>query len=257
MKTQRTRAGFTLIELLVVIAIIAILATLAIPGGMSVLKTARQQQAVNNCRQVIMTLKQFAARNNTQYPDTVINPQTGGMAQNANQAFQMLFQQKVATDERIFGAPAGYNPDGVIGTAPAYERVLTPMENHWAMTAGLTDTSAGNMPLVYENPAQPSWPPKWNTAVAGQIRPGRTWVGDQVVIGRLEGSAEVINLEGQGMAGPPKMVGGMDMFTQASEGQTMSILMPLLSTSQQTHTPCGPPIPPDGTTKVELLTNPL
>lgn len=231
MKTQRTRAGFTLIELLVVIVIIATLAGLAIPATQSVLKSARQQQAVNNCRQVIMALKQFAGRNQTQYPDTVLNPQTGGMAQNANQAFHMLFLQRVVTDERIFGCPAGYNPDGIIGTAPSYDRAVTPMENHWAMTAGLTDTSPGNMPLVFENPAQPSWPPKWNATVAGQIRPGRTWVGNQVIIGRLDGGAEIVNLEGTGMAAPPRMVGGLDMFTQASEGQMLNILMPVTSAS--------------------------
>lgn len=227
MKTQRTRAGFTLIELLVVITIIAILASLSGAAVQQVLKIGNQTRAVNNCRGIITTLKLFAARNQTQYPDTVLNPLTGAVPQNANEAFHMLFQQHVATDERIFGCPAGYNPDGVIGTAPNYERALTPMENHWAMTAGLTETSVGNTPLVFENPAQPSWPPKWNAAAAGQVKQGRVWSGNQIVVGRIDGGVEVVNLEGSGMSAPPKMVGGLDMFTQATEGQTPGILMPL------------------------------
>ena len=241
MKTQRTQAGFTLIELLVVITIIAILASLSGAAVQQVMKYGRQTQAVNNCRQVIMALTMFSGRNNTQYPDTVQNPLTGGLAQNANQAFHMLVQQRLAPDERIFGCPAGFNPDGIIGTAPNYERALTLGENHWAMTAGLTSTSPGNTPLVFENPAQPSWPPQWNSTVAGQIKAGRTWVGNQVVIGRIDGGAEIVNLEGSGMVYPPRMVGGMDMFTQATEGQTLSILMPELAATntpvQRSETP--------------------
>jgi len=227
--THRRDVGFTLIELLVVITIIAILAGLAIPAGQGVLKMARQNQASNNCRQVIMALKQFAAKNQSQYPDSVLNPLTGGTAQNANEAFHLLFQQRVIDDERVFGSPAGYSPDGMIGKAPAFDRAVTANENHWAMTAGLTDTSASNVPLVFENPVAASWPPQWNASVAGQIRPGRTWTGGQVIIGRQDGSAEIVDLNGStGMVTVPQKAGGMDIFTQATDGQTQAILLPVV-----------------------------
>ena len=227
--THRRDVGFTLIELLVVITIIAILAGLAIPAGQAVLKMARQNQATNNCKQVIMALKQFAAKNQSQYPDSVLNPLTGGTAQNANEAFHLLFQQRVIDDERIFGSPAGYSPDGIIGKSPAFANAVTANENHWAMTAGLTDTSASNVPLVFENPVAAAWPPQWNASVAGQIRPGRTWTGGQVIIGRQDGSAEVVDLNGStGMVTVPQKAGGMDIFTQATDGQTQAILLPVV-----------------------------
>ena len=227
--THRRDVGFTLIELLVVITIIAILAGLAIPAGQAVLKMARQNQASNNCRQVIMALKQFAAKNQSQYPDSVLNPLTGGTAQNANEAFHLLFQQRVIDDERIFGSPAGYSPDGMIGKAPTFDRAVTANENHWAMTAGLTDTSASNVPLVFENPVVSAWPPQWNASVAGQIRPGRTWTGGQVIIGRQDGSAEVVDLNGStGLVTVPQKAGGLDIFTQATDGQTQGILLPVV-----------------------------
>ena len=223
------RRGFTLIELLVVIAIIAILASLAVPATTAVLKIAKQTQATNNCRQVIMALKQFAGKNGSQYPDSVANPATGGFAASSNEAFRLLIIQQVVKDERIFGCPAGFSPDGIIGTAPGYERALLPGEVHWAMTAGLTDTSAGNLPLVFENPVETGWPPRWNASVAGQIRPGRTWVGGQVVIGYQDGSGGVVDLAGtQGNVTVPALGGGLDLFTQASEGQKLNMLMPQL-----------------------------
>jgi len=224
MKTKRNQA-FTLIELLVVITIIAILASLAVPAFTMVQTQGNQMKGVNNCKQIILSLKQFSKDNNSQYPDSVANPLTGSMAQNANDAFRFMIQEQIVTDERIFGCPAGYNPDNNIGQAPNYGNALMPGENHWAMTGNQTDTTVGNMPIVFENPSSPSWPPLWNADVAGQIAPGRTWPGGKIIIGRNDGSVAVEALAGKrGMIGPKIMAGGFNLFTQASQGIPQRIL---------------------------------
>jgi prepilin-type N-terminal cleavage/methylation domain-containing protein len=232
MKTKRNHA-FTLIELLVVITIIAILASLAVPAYNGIQRMGNQTKGVNNCKQIILGLKQFSKDNNSQYPDSVANPLTGGVAASANDAFRFLIQEEVVGDERIFGCPAGYNPDGNIGVSPNYAMALAPGENHWALTAGQTDATQGNMPLVYENPVSPGWPPQWNADVAGQIRPGRTWPGGEVIIGRNDGSVQVEKLQGKrGTVGPKIMAGGMDSFTQASKGMPQRVLNAMIAGGQ-------------------------
>ena len=224
MKTKRNHA-FTLIELLVVITIIAILAGLAVPTYTYVQMLANQTRGVNNAKQIIVSMKLFSKEHNSQYPDSVPNPLTGSLAQNANDAFRLMIQEKIVPDERIFGCPAGFNPDGSMGQSPNYANALMPGENHWAMTAGQTDTTAGNMPLVFENPASPSWPPLWNANMAGKIAPGRTWTGGKIIIGRNDGSVAVEALAGdKGMVGPKVMADGLNLFTQASDGIPQRIL---------------------------------
>ncbi len=248
MKTKRNQA-FTLIELLVVITIIAILASLAVPAFTMVQTQGNQMKGVNNAKQVILSLKQFSKDNNSQYPDSVANPLTGSLAQNANDAFRFMIQEQIVTDERIFGCPAGLNPDNNIGQAPNYGNALMPGENHWAMTGNQTDTTQGNMPIVFENPTSVSWPPLWNADVAGQIQPGRTWPGGKIIIGRNDGSVAVEALAGKkGMVGPKIMAGGFNLFTQASQGIPQRILPVVYGNNTMTNgvgtgglNPNGPP----------------
>jgi prepilin-type N-terminal cleavage/methylation domain-containing protein len=219
--------GFTLIELLVVITIIAILASLAVPTFGVIQDMANQTSTSNNCRQIIMAMKIFAQENNSIYPDSYNNPNTGGQAVTANDAFRVLLQEEVIQDERIFGAKASmYQPDGNIGTAPGYDQALQAGENHWAMTQGQTTSSNGIMPLVFENPLAPSWPPNWNCDAAGQLKPGRTWRGGKVIIGRNDNSVNVEQLASKrgGSVGPKAMAGGYDIFTMASQNQPQQVL---------------------------------
>jgi prepilin-type N-terminal cleavage/methylation domain-containing protein len=225
MKTKRNNA-FTLIELLVVITITAILASLAVPAFITMTQTQEyQMKGVNNCKQIILSLKQFSKDNGSYYPDSVQNPLTGGMAETANDAFRFLIQYQIVADERIFGCPAGYWPDNNIGQAPNYNNALMPGENHWAMNSYQTDTTVGSMPLVFENPATNSWPPLWNADVAGQVQPGRTWPGSQIIIGRNDGSVAVETLAGgKGKVGAKILADGLNLFTQASRGNPQRVL---------------------------------
>lgn len=226
MKTNRNR-GFTLIELLVVITIIAILASLAVPTFNVIQDKANQMKGTNNCRQIIMAMKLFASDNSGIYPDSVTNPQTGSTAQSANDAFRMLIQEELLPDERIFGCPSSkYLPDGNIGQAPVYGLALEPGENHWAMTRGQTESAVGTMPMVYENPVSPSWPPLWNCDAAGTLAPGRAWRGGKIIIGLNDNSVNVEKLASKSGAsvGPAMRQGGMNLFTQASPNQPQQIL---------------------------------
>ncbi len=219
--------GFTLIELLVVITIIAILASLAVPTFNVIQDMANQTSTSNNCRQIIMAMKIFANDNNSIYPDTYNNPQTGGPAINANDAFRVLIQEDIIQDERIFGAKASmFMPDGNIGTAPSFDQALQAGENHWALTQGQTTSSNGIMPLVFENPLAPSWPPQWNCDAAGTPRPGRSWRGGKIIIGRNDNSVNVEQLATKrGPAvGPKAMAGGYDIFTVASQNMPQQVL---------------------------------
>jgi len=219
--------GFTLIELLVVITIIAILAALAVPTFNVVQDMASQISTSNNCRQIIMAMKIFAGDNNSIYPDSYNNPNTGGQAVTANDAFRVLIQEDIIQDERIFGAKASlYVPDGNIGSAPTFDQALASGENHWAMTQGQTTSSSGIMPLVFENPLAPSWPPNWNCDAAGQLKPGRTWRGGKIIIGRNDNSVNVEQLATKrgSSVGPKAMAGGYDIFTMASQNQPQQVL---------------------------------
>lgn len=244
MKTKRNHA-FTLIELLVVITIIAILAGLAVPAYTYVQMLANQARGVSNAKQLIISMKLFSKDHSSQYPDTVPNPVTGSLAQNANEAFRLMIQEKIVTDERIFGCPAGFNPDGSLGQSPNYGNALMPGENHWAMTAGQTDTTVGNMPLVFENPASPSWPPLWNADMAGKIAPGRTWTGGKIIIGRNDGSVAVETLaDTKGMVGPKLMAGNVNLFTQASDGIPQRVLQVVYGNAGPTLPITPSPTPP-------------
>jgi len=233
--------GFTLIELLVVITIIAILASLAVPTFNVIQDMANQTSTSNNCRQIIMAMKIFAQEQNSIYPDSYNNPQTGGPAVTANDAFRVLIQEEVIQDERIFGAKASiYQPDGNVGTAPSYDQALQAGENHWAVTQGQTTSSNGIMPLVYENPLAPSWPPNWNCDAAGQLKPGRTWRGGKIIIGRNDNSVNVEPLASKRgpSVGPKAMTGGYNIFTMASQNQPQQVLN-ILSTGGGSYNPGG------------------
>ena len=140
---------------------------------------ARQMQAVNNCRQIIISLKSYASDHGGKYPDGAT----------ANDAFRELIKAGLMEDERVFSAPKSpYVGDNEIGEAPEYARALQARENHWAMTKGLTDDSPGDWPLVFENPALAVWPPWWDPRFPGEAKPGRIGKYREIVVGRNDGS---------------------------------------------------------------------
>jgi hypothetical protein len=180
---------------------------------------APQMKAPSNCKQIIGLLLAYAAENDGHFPDSVTNPVTGALPLTSNDAFRTLFQEGLTQEEKIFGCPTScFSADSNIGVAPTFDQTLRPGENQWAMTAGLTIKDSGAVPLVFENPVTTTWPPQWNASAAGKPLVGRARAGGKVVIGKLDGSVEVMLLqstEGESV-GPALGSDGMDLFTRAS-----------------------------------------
>jgi prepilin-type N-terminal cleavage/methylation domain-containing protein len=217
------RQGFTLIELLVVITIIALIAGMAMPAMQGVQDRANIMSGSSNCRQIIAALKLYASDENGLYPDSnkEMRPET------ANDAFRLLIRKEILNDEKIFTCKnSKFKGDNNVGEAPEYAEALEAGENHWAMSKDCSDSSPGNYPVVFENPASAAWPPTWNCDVAGQPKQGRAWKGGKIIVGTNDGSVEAIQLEStKGSSVGPKPLGsGKDIFTNAAEeGEILDI----------------------------------
>ena len=149
-------------------------------------KKGEMTKAISNCRQVITVLRIYSSDHNGNYPDSVLPA-----AHSSNEIFRQLFRDDVIDTELIFGSPKSvFNPDRNIGTKPDFLEAVKPGENHWAFTKGLTDSSPGDIPLVYENPSVATWPPKWDPDLVGTGQSGRTWAGGKVVIGFNDSSVD-------------------------------------------------------------------
>jgi len=222
-KLRHSNKGFTLIELLVVITIIAILAGAAVPTFNSVQEKANQSATIGNAKQIATALKIYAGDNNGSYPDS--DP---SMPATSNAAFILLIQQDVLQDERIFTAKASqYQPDGNIGMPPTYPDALIARENHWAMTAGVTDSASAQAPLVFENATGATWPPTWNADAAGKAIKGRTWRGGKIVVAFNDTSVTALRLEAAKgpSVGPADLGGGLNIFTQyQNDGVVLDII---------------------------------
>jgi len=139
---------------------------------------------LNNCKQIILTLKQYAKDADGFYPDE----QRLGL-QSANQVFRELFKQEIATDERIFNCPNSvFATDNDIGSPPMFEKALMPGECHWMLLKHQSENVHGSTPLVIENSLNASWPPRWDVSPQAGSRRGRAWKDYVIIVGRVDGS---------------------------------------------------------------------
>jgi hypothetical protein len=163
--------------------------TLSAALGQTTPLMAKKTKTISHCRQVIVALKIYASDHGGNYPSP------DGLVSSSNQAFRRLFREEVVDGEFVFGCPGSiFIPDNNIGQGPGYAEALAPGENHWAMTEGLTDSSSGHIPLVYENPVKAEWPPKWKTSTGGMRKKGEGWSDGTVIVGMNDGGAFSRNL---------------------------------------------------------------
>jgi hypothetical protein len=200
---------------------------LAGTGAAYVLSYANERgqisKGIANGRHIITALRNYASDHDGWYPDAFLtNPQS------SNEVFRVLLKENIVDSEMTFGSYVSpYYPDGDIGTAPDFTKALEAGENHWAMTAGLGESAPGDIPVIYENPAVASWPPKWNSRAAGKSVPGRTWSwGEGPIVGRNDSSVCVEPLESgeSTAAGLAKREDGKDLFERAPKGVVLDVL---------------------------------
>jgi hypothetical protein len=170
-------------------------------------------KAANNCRQIILALKAYAADHDGKYPDSFL----GDAPRNSNAAFRPLLLENIVENEMIFSSPVSpYVPDGILGDDGQKNKALETGENHWALTAGMDINKPGHIPLVYENPADASWPPKWSVDKRWTNARGRTWT-DSIIVGLNDGSVSPRKLAAKkgNAVGLAKERDGKDLFELA------------------------------------------
>ena len=75
---------------------LAILASLAVPAFSAVQQQGQQMKVVNNARQLVIALKQYAAEHEGKYPPTL----------------ETLFEEQILTDRKILEFPTHLNVPG-------------------------------------------------------------------------------------------------------------------------------------------------
>jgi hypothetical protein len=175
---------------------------------------ANISKSISNGRQIVMALRMYASDHDGKYPDAALTT-----PRSSNDVFRKLFTEGVLDSEMIFECPfSPYHPDGNIGSPPDFLKAVEAGENHWAMTAGLSESAPGGIPLVYENPITASWPPSWNPSSRGTSTPGRIWTwSGGIIVGLNDGSVQVRKLESRWgkSAGLEKDWNGKDLFEAA------------------------------------------
>lgn len=180
----------------VVIIITLLLASNFLPTYGLITVKANQLKSIQNAREITTCLHIWASDHEGHYPD--YGKDLSSLS--SNEVFRELIRDQLVMSERIFGCIGSrFMPDSHIGTGPDYDQALIWGENHWAMIAGLSSTqSPGHYPLIFENPVDTAWPPRWLMSAVGKPVPGRADFGGKVIVGFNEGSVELVKLSSKG-----------------------------------------------------------
>lgn len=162
-----------------------------------------QMKGGSNARQITGLLLTYASDNNGHYPD--FGKDLSKLT--SNQAFRELVKEGLVQDETIFSCPGSlFTVDKNIGVLPDYTEALVPGENHWMLAAGLNSQSRAHYPLVMENAADATWPPRWvpypsyisrKLASITGSKPlrGRSWEKNAIIMALNDASVQVVEMD--------------------------------------------------------------
>lgn len=214
---QKRRCTWTQV-IVGLIASLLIVAWLAMPTIIVCGETGEVTKGISNCRQIITAMRIYSSDHDGKYPDAELTD-----PQNSNEVIRKLFTEGILNNELIIGCPVSpFVPDGNIGHPDdkTFSKAVEAGENHWAMTKGLKDSSPPEIPLVYENPVKPTWPPVWNADAAETNKRGRSWKNG-IIIGLNDSSVGIQPLESKkGTAVALKKKDGKDPFEAAIDPTT-------------------------------------
>lgn len=209
------------------LGMLTLLAVVACEPRSRIAAQGNMTKGISNCRQAVLALKLYASDHDGKYPDAHVQGK-----KTANTVFRRLFDEETIDSEAIFGCPLSpFEPDGVIedsylgSESTKFAKAVQPGENHWAMTAGVTDAMPGNIPLVFENPVSATWPPKWNPDAKGTPVRGRAW-STGIIIGFNDGRAQIVPIaskKGTEVGLEPDSETGKDLFEQAFDSKDDSM----------------------------------
>lgn len=226
-KHQRSKTkGFTLVELLVVIAIIAGLAAMSYGPIMKNIKAAAKTQAVGKAKNILSALGSFANEKDGLYPNDDTSTQSGGGGGSSNSYLQQLMDRGKVDNEKDFWVKENAAIGTVKTSEPNNDDTLDPGENAWGYVVGLTNTSNGNTPILFDA-----------CESAGQFNT-KVWEGTAIVakidqsVRSLDiayGDGKPLNEDGSGKTGPIEEKSGssnVDLFAQEIIGDDAQVTVP-------------------------------
>jgi len=78
------------------------------------------------------------------------------------------------------------------------------------MVDGLSSSSGGNFPVLFENSVSEDDNPSWDPTIAGTLGRGRTWSGGKVIIVTNDGSVTTEKVADKNSVSPLKPLGRSD-----------------------------------------------